>query len=123
MERIFRNAFRLGKLCLLISSSCFKLRLALRNHRNAVDQELCAGNDHFVSRLDTLAHFVVIPNRFADGQRFLFGHEWSTVLRLGDESEVLTCQPGYGQARDFRAVASPPHDSSADELRLSQRIV
>src|SRR5262245_5072024 len=112
--RITSRAQTVAKMGRRMKKATTDARLALRRHGSAVHQELSAGDDHPVARLDALEDDVVAAHDLAHAERFLACHQ-GTFLLLGHEREVLSADAGDREHRYDRPLVNPPHDARPDE--------
>src|SRR5262245_29216294 len=88
--RMISSAQTVAKMGRRMKNSTIRGRpsLRLRGHRDAVAQELGAGDDHPVAFLDPLQHDVVVAHDLSHLDRLLPRDE-AVLLLLGHEREVL----------------------------------
>src|ERR1035438_3185864 len=95
----------------------------LRNNWHAIDQELGAGDDDFVSGLYAVQHDIVIADDLADLERLLMNHISAFLIGLRDKSEILAADPRHRYHRNHRLLLCAPNDAGPNKLGGAQAVV
>jgi hypothetical protein len=95
----------------------------LRDYGYAIDQELGAGDDHFISGLYAIEDDIVVADDLADLERLLVDYVSTSLVRLSDESEIEAADSGYGNDWNHGFFLAAPDHTGSDKLGGAQAVV